>query len=351
MKNAFNTRTHLGAFLFRENHFRPNGLVGFVELDILDAYADASGKDENATDKILTINGVLGTSEGWADFDIEWQDYLKNAGFKRHSKSRKYVFHTSPFWSGSCKLMPQRLSFAEKQTIYRHLVEIVCKYRVCVFGHGILLDDFRRIETEFPLLRKKILGKPGTFLSNLCIKYNSGWAHHNGFNSSIGYTFDQGDEFLTEMQRQFYQALTTVDDEEDMTVSSLNFASSAEYSPLQAADIVAWECRKYWLDRSVHPVRSLAPRLPPSYELTRLMNVNNIRLYGYEHIKEELIEHWRYFFDVTPEIEELIAKEGIPFEEYIRLVLTSLKEELDKEKLAEREKAIAKRDAKKDKTV
>jgi Protein of unknown function (DUF3800) len=344
MNNAFNTRTHLGAFLFRENHFRPNGLVGFVELDLLDAYADASGKDENATDKILTINGVLGTPEGWVAFDLEWQDYLKNAGFKRHSKSRKYVFHTSPFWAGSCRLMPQRLSFAEKQTIYRDLVKIVCKYRVCVFGHGILLNDFRRLETEFPLLREKIFGKPGTFLSNLCIRYNSGWADHNGFNSSIGYTFDQGDEFLTEMQGQFHQALTKTDDEGDMNVSSLNFASSAEYSPLQAADIVAWECRKYWLDRSVHPVRSFAPRLPPSDELTSLVNVDNIRLYAYEHIKDELIDHCKEFFDITKEFEEMIAKDGISFEEHIHEVLTLSKEELDKDKLAAREKAIAKRD-------
>lgn len=95
--SAFNKQTHLGAYLFLENHFNKNGLVGFVALELLRGYADVSGQEENAADKILTVNGCLSTPQKWQEFDIEWQEYLKHKNFKPDLKTGRYVFHTSPF--------------------------------------------------------------------------------------------------------------------------------------------------------------------------------------------------------------------------------------------------------------
>lgn len=36
--SAYNLNTHFGAYLLRENHFNPNGIIGFMALQVLDAF-------------------------------------------------------------------------------------------------------------------------------------------------------------------------------------------------------------------------------------------------------------------------------------------------------------------------
>lgn len=98
--------------------------------EILEAYVDASGKDSTITDKALAISGCVSTPDKWQEFDNQWQDFLKDEDFKPDLKTGRYVFHTSPFWSNACELMPQGLSQRNKQRIYRNLIEIIKEHVV-----------------------------------------------------------------------------------------------------------------------------------------------------------------------------------------------------------------------------
>ena len=42
MLDAFDLTTHLGAYLYRESRFNSGGAIGFVTLQVLDAYVDAA---------------------------------------------------------------------------------------------------------------------------------------------------------------------------------------------------------------------------------------------------------------------------------------------------------------------
>ena len=331
--------------------FRSNGMVGFVELkDDLHGYGDASGKYETVKDRIFTVNGCLGTYLQWQDFDVEWQEYLKEARFIPDRTQRR-VFHTSNFWVGKCPLMPPRLRGMptiamnrEKQTIYRDLVKIIAKYTDRIFGYAVLLNDFRRIEKDFPFSNEIVFGQPGTLLSNLSIRNNSNWAADNNFPRAIGYIFDRGDNFLEELAKQFNEAAFEAGED---NVSSFGWKNKAEFSPLQAADIVAWECRRYWHDRFFDPVRSLIPQLPSSHELTVMVkDPDGIRMYDYDHVKNEMLDVLDAPVSQALEIDAI--GEDKPFasiEDCIRWALVDLKQDRDIKKAiraaadqAEREK-------------
>src|SRR6266700_6725298 len=97
----FQLDTHLGAYLYRENYFSPNGLAAFAVMAVLHGYADTSGKETTVTDRVLTVNGCLSTPQRWQEFDKDWQAYLKAEHFKTDPETKRYVFHTSPFWTGN----------------------------------------------------------------------------------------------------------------------------------------------------------------------------------------------------------------------------------------------------------
>jgi hypothetical protein len=364
MISTYRLDTRLGAYLYEQRHFCPNGLVGFVQLEelkFLRGCADASGKYENLSDRILTVNGCVGTPDNWAAFDVEWQAYLAEVGYRKDCRSRQYVFHTSPFKNGSDPYMPERLKRsnrgawveAEKKVIYIHLVELICKYQEFAFGYGVLISDFRRIEEDFPYIRKFALNEPGTMLTHLCIKWNRAWVHHQPvkkFQSEIDYVLDYGDDYLPSME-QDYKKRHKEKGAEGLSILGFDPSKHAyEYSPLQAADVVAWECQTYWKQRFYHPVRMFAPKLPPSMELQRLgSKADTIRLYGYDEIKSVALE---WFLDnvksptfVAEEVGH--GKKFATVDDAFRQWLVAKKQYLDQVKAEQVAAAKAKKKAKK----
>jgi hypothetical protein len=287
MLSAFNTRTHLGAYLSEINYFLPNGIVGFVNTEILRGFADASGHDI-PSERVLTVNGCLSTSEKWQAFDDDWQDYLMREHFIPDETTGRYVFHTSPFKTGNLKSMPKNFSRAARERVYSNLFLLIQKHTLYRFGFGILLEDFRRFENDYPFAREMFFKQPGTYVSKLCFQSNSTWAEANGFNSAISYTFDQGDAFWGELFEEYRNARRETTSNE-LTVSQLSDGNKIDFSPIQAADIIAWECRKYFLNLSPeHLYGSVKKRPSPE-----LMKVNeegkaNFRLYRYEELESEV---------------------------------------------------------------
>lgn len=316
--SAFNLTTHLGAYLFRENHFNTGGLVGSVALEVLDGYIDASGQEKTVTDKILTVNGLLSTPTKWQEFDDEWQPYLKGQGFKPDPETDKYVFHASPFWNDSCPLMPDNLKRWDKENIYWHLIGLIRKHTVYRFGYGVLLNDFRKIEEEFPHVRRSLLRKPGTKMSLLCVKWNAIWAKYNNYNTAISYIFDRGDKFFPELYEGFRHAEKKAKEQGlhlSEVIGSLTEGNKARYSPLQAADILAWECRQYFQQLLVNgEIAPFAHLINPRKELMRL-NVEGesaLILYNREHLKEEILEAVEGV--LTDERREKLIGDGKPYQ-------------------------------------
>ena len=297
--SVFNTKTHLGAFLHQMAHFCPNDLIGFVEISVLTGYGDASGKYTNPTDRVLTVNGCLSTPERWQNFDKEWQAYLKSENFKPDKRTGRYVFHTADFHTGNCEWMPENLKQSTKETrfakehIYNQLVFLIRKHTLYRFGYGIFLDDFRRLENDFLFVREHFFQQPGNYVSKLCFYHNSNWAENNGFSPTVNYVFDHGDEFWGELsntvREEYHEEKNTPDIY--FTVGSLTSCDKRLFSPLQAADILAWECRNHYLDLSPDEIENETP-VRPSEELGRINEKGkaNFLGYNYQHLVNDIRE-------------------------------------------------------------
>jgi hypothetical protein len=358
MRSAFNLETHFGAYLFQQNHARPNGLIGSIVMTVLQGFADASGTETNTTNKVLTVCGCLSTPERWQAFDDDWQDYLKREHFKPDPETGRYVFHTSSFWTGNNKLMPKNLTKFAKDRIYTNLIGLIRKHTEYRFGYGIWLDDYRRFEQDFPGARI-FTKQAGTYASRLCFTWNSVWAVDHGFDSSIEYRFDRGDDFWGEMFEEYrglrksMKGRSATDD--SLTVAALNDGNKARYSQIQAADIIAWEARNYFLGLSEDHLRDRIPPYRPRREMSRLGEPDkiDIALYRYQEFLSELIEKIQDGLEKNGTL-DLYVGEGKVFptiEDYSRAVLAVAKEDEDHKRKTLRDAYFAKRKARNTKMV
>jgi hypothetical protein len=242
-----------------------------MELEPLDGYVDASGNQNTVDDKVLTVNGVLSTPELWNEFDREWQEFLKGKCW-RANENGKYVFHATDFWADDCDYAPKGLSTTFKKIIYGHLLTLIKRYSLWRFGMAVLLDDLRNFEKEVPHAREFVLSKAGTMLSKLCFDVNSDWAARtNKYDPSITYVFESGDEWFGELETQFNTVRKQYRGRErELTVYALDDRPKDDYSPLQAADIIAWECRQYFLKGAKDRDALLAGKIKPRPELSFL---------------------------------------------------------------------------------
>lgn len=336
--SAFNSNTHFGAFLSTENHFRPKGLVGFVTQEVLRGFADASGQEGSAVDQVLTVNGLLSTPALWQAFDNKWQPFLRNAGFKPDPKTERYVFHASPFWADDCELMPLNLTYWDKKKIYNGLIDIIRDHTVYRFGYAVLLNDFRKIEEEFPYVRQTWLQKPGTRMSMLCFEWNSVWAHNNNYDTSIHYTFDRGDTFFGEMYSTYRAAVKKLGTQVTSIIANLAEENKAIFSPIQAADILAWECRTYFQRLIVDgKLGEFISGIRPSPELIKLhtKGASDLRLYNQDDLRYEIIKSVNK--TLTDERREILIGDGKPFKDVAELARGLFR--MDQEEEQERQKA------------
>jgi hypothetical protein len=263
-----------------------------VSTSILDAYADASGKASTEGEKILTVNGCLSTPNKWLEFDNEWQAYLKAAGFRPYKETGRYVFHTAPFWAGRCRWMPSNLSESDKNTIFRDLLGVISRHTLLRFGYGVVLADFYKAEKIYPYLREGLFGEPGAFLSRQCFRDNSGWAAQNGYARAVNYVFDRGDEFWGDLYGGYRYNLKK---RPSALVGRLSDGNTADDSPIQAADIIAWMSREYFSSLRPRHLSGLASRvaLPtprPETFIVHKPGESQVKLLTLQHLKAEVAD-------------------------------------------------------------
>jgi hypothetical protein len=314
-----------------------------LETSVLTGYVDTSGKDTTSTDRVITVNGCLSTCERWRQFDNQWQEYLKAEHFKPVRDTGRYLFHTSNFLTGNCKWMPDNLSRYVRSRIYYNLVGLVRKHTEYLFGYGILLDDFRRLEEDFPYVREGFFMKPGTHASKHGFYYNSRWAMENGFSPTVNYIFDQGDEFWGELsesiRQENLQGQSNVHPNIYSTVGTLTEGDKVLNSPLQAADIVAWECRKFYLKLTPEVIAGVHNPRRPSQELMRLHEEGRSKfvLYPYEalvsEIREAVEEALQKYENPGLPLGDKDPDENLDLNALAKLVLTAKQKEAESKKL------------------
>jgi len=354
---AYDTTTHLGAYLAEINYFCPNGIVAFMQTEVLSGYADASGKYTTLTDTILTVNGCLATTDQWEALDLDWQAYLKAEKFIPDEETGRYVFHTSEFMTGNCEFMPTYLRggvkhhIGDRERIYWNLFGLIGKHTQYRFGYGVSLPHFRKFEEDFPYAQGTFFKQPGTFVSILCFYWNSMWAQNTGkYNPSISYKFDRGDEFWGELFHEYQSKRRKL---KDPCVSDLSDGDKVKFSGIQAADVIAWACRKDYATLSEAHLSGLHKPPKPSRELRRIHvpGKSDLRLYAYKDLEYEVRNRLEEILEQR-KVRNRLVGDGTPhptIDDLARALFAMDKEDAETQKQALRDAWFAKRSAKRGK--
>lgn len=235
--------TDLGIYLNRIAYFRgPNHFIGAMKIKV-EGYFDASGKQENA-DLVVSVAGLLATPHQWNKFSKAWIKILDDAGVPKANEVP--VFHTTDFMARKGFYGDKSSWTQEKRdSFYRKLIETIQGNILYPVGMSLYLDDYNKLLTEYPG-GLKIFGSAGNFVSVLCFWHCAQWANKMKYHDTISYVFDRGDKFRTEIHKGYEIMCKSAASRAfwHFKVGGLTFENKEQFTPIQAADLVAWEFSK-----------------------------------------------------------------------------------------------------------
>ncbi|MDR4470391.1 MAG: hypothetical protein MRJ68_19195 [Nitrospira sp.] len=205
---------------------------------MLAAYFDASTSQKDK--HFVTVAGCVAPINRWKTFESKWQKLL--------DKERLLFFHMTDFESYQG---PYR-GWSRKQ--HKHFMRKITKAIVTrtsfAFGRGVAHEDFEWAQSQKQELRT--FRSPFTYCAAQCFGAVTNWADGHNEREPIIYIFEAGDGFDGELRR--YQQ--DIERSESLKAryrwNGLYILPKAmehppfPLTPLQAADVWAFEARKEW---------------------------------------------------------------------------------------------------------
>jgi hypothetical protein len=195
--------------------------------------------------RAYTVAGYLSTAVHWKKFQKEWRRVLESEGIR--------FFHMVDFQA--CRPPYDSWSKEKRVKFLRSLHDIVHKRTILSFVTTADLDDFDKLTPE----QQCELVNPHVFSAKNCMKAVGFWAAESIINHQIiDYVFEQSPQDK-KLRKLFTEGLT----EEDrwfFRMASLTVADKRIMSPLQAADMLAYEANKE-IVRNLNPINPRPVRL------------------------------------------------------------------------------------------
>ncbi len=225
---------HHAAMAMRARRRRKPALTMF-----LFAYFDESGKWHDK-DGLICLCGFLSDGKSWNTFETEWFELLAKHGFKK--------IHMAEFYN-ECKMRGW-----DENDANRVLSEFIDKIRERVqFGFGVGVDGkyFRR--------KFQVAGKPPkdpkSFYTQRLLRRIRNIFADAGYPLSLAITFDDDEEFSVQCYR-LISRLCAQEKNKDLRemIVSVGFAVDDVFTPLQAADILAYFTRQRMITGVLSPL-------------------------------------------------------------------------------------------------
>ncbi len=206
-------------------------------MAMLTIYCDDSGTD--AASPVAVVAGYISNVAQWELFSKEWGDVLKEFRINRMRRADLENFR------GEFKnWQPER-----RTAFVKRLQHIIKKRTKTPIASIVIKEDFERFIHD-PL--KQWAGGMYGFLAYTCLVGVGEWCHKPSRNhcDPIQWVFECGTEGSSQVA-QMFQA--TYADEEYRKISRLGgwSFSGKDVTPLQAADLLAYECFKFASNRIV----------------------------------------------------------------------------------------------------
>jgi hypothetical protein len=223
------------------------------------AYFDESGTHEGSA--VVTLAGYLSTAERWEVFDAQWKPSLEKYGIE--------FFHMADFAQrqGQFRNWPED----KRRECLKELHDIISANAIGSVGYGLSRAAYDAIVCA---KADDFMGGPyGLLASTLLIDF-SGLLRLLGVRSLVAYRFESGAEGIGQVATIFDRNIASPGHSEFHRVLSFGTEDKRKFTPLQAADILAYELYEQ-LPRQL----GLDPKPPRPFPLPSLARVPH--LWGY----------------------------------------------------------------------
>ena len=197
---------------------------------MLRAYIDDTGDPNDLNCVAFGMSGLVGPVHEWHKLEAKWEDALECCGITRfHATDLQTLEGDYAGWSTfqRDRLVGLLVSVAQESMINLRLI-----------GSSVLMPDCRNM----PEYRKKILGSPYS-LCSVWAMLQATWKANEDYNrQEIEFIFDQRQK-QTQMLSDAYDAVIRT--ESAHLCLGWTKADHRKVSPIQVADLVAYESKKY----------------------------------------------------------------------------------------------------------
>lgn len=220
---------------------------------VIFGFMDSSNTHDTA--RIWSLCGFLGEDRAFTEFDLAWNKLLDDPRWPKRVKrfhTVDCVHHTGEF---------EGWSFAERLTMWGKLISLLTSLRTVVaLGSVVVTEDFDNLTSEErELLRSEALGEPldlsVQYIFQRCVRLTRNTSEEE----SLGILFDNENPYVMDRcygLAKVYQTRFGL----QKWFAGIGFGDSARFTPLQAADLLAYGTYRFVRDRR-YP-RSSEPDFP-----------------------------------------------------------------------------------------
>ncbi|MFY9619347.1 MAG: DUF3800 domain-containing protein [Pyrinomonadaceae bacterium] len=210
-------------------------------------YTGYFDESENTFDKtrpnlprVYAIAGCVGLDSQWIKFQKKWRAILHRDVLSRWREvygDKPIFFHMTDFDNPHSKIYGD-WSAKKKVTFLKQLHGLMATYSLRRFASCTNMADYDALTVE----ERYALGNPHNFNAVHCFKLIKVWADKNKIDDRFLYVFETGSSREKELRRITNEL--TDEQRDGYRVKKVAFVDKRELSPLQAADILAFETRK-----------------------------------------------------------------------------------------------------------
>jgi hypothetical protein len=221
--------------------------------------------------KILVIGGMIGRYEQWSKIEWPWKELLEKYEIKYYRASEaefaRGEFNKEPFRSGENPSTSEQYRLLER--VREDFFHVITRGIVSGLAIGVPLQEFNQAANT-PEKLKKFGGTPYYICGHVAMLAMLK-AEKEVIRSKelVAFIFDRQQEFDAEMLK-VHANLDTAACEYHSQVGSIVFDDKKRFIPLQVADTLVYESRKY-LERKI-----IDPNAVPRREMQRLMDEEKI---------------------------------------------------------------------------
>ncbi|MGC2696184.1 MAG: hypothetical protein WA738_10375 [Candidatus Angelobacter sp.] len=196
----------------------------------LKVYLDSSGKPETES---ITLSGIVGTDELWAEFEPVWKEALDDNDVPMHRDGYRR-FHMAALFARDRGY--EGWDVAREKKLFLDLFNVLGKFRgtrLCAYSCTVMMEGYRRAKKEFPVLRKA---------EAICVNHCIGGIaltpeEKEPSRTMLELYFDHNETFLDTINRIWQKEHKQPDGWASQVDCILPV--SDKYYPIQAADLLA----------------------------------------------------------------------------------------------------------------